>query len=409
VEETDYSEFCAARLADPYGLLDRLRATEPVHWSPLLEAWVVTRHDLVVEALRSPALKNDRASINMRAVPPAERERYRGLRTHISNWLGFTDPPKHARMRQVARRMLSFEAAQRLRPTVKAMAVDELARHANDAELDVAHGLALEIPLRVICASLGVPEEEMGRFHSWSADIAGFAGIVDPDPARRAEVIERANQAWLEAEDYFTRLLEHRRRHPRDDGVSLLARALGSGQLDHDEAVGLCVFVLAAGHGTTTALIGNLTMLLLAHRDQLTELVAHPGLAASAIEEALRYESPIAMASRPAGEDVVLGRQAIRRGDAVVLQLSAANRDPARFEDPAGFHVGRSENRHLAFGFGSHFCLGAPLARVQAGAVLDAMLATGALERWRAEGPPVWRLGHHDARELEELRVQVVS
>ncbi|HTW99665.1 MAG TPA: cytochrome P450, partial [Acidimicrobiales bacterium] len=365
-----YALFCEARLEDPYRLLEAMREEEPVHWSPLLEAWVVTRHDLVVEALRSGTLRNDRVSINMRAVPAADRARYRGLETHISNWLGFTDPPKHTRMRQVARQILTHEAAQRLRPAAKAMALAELERLSSLRRLDLVEELALDIPLRMICATLGVPEEEAACFHRWSADIAAFAGIVNPDQALLARAIERANESWLEAEEYFARLLELRRSDPRDDGVSVLAAALAAGQLDRDEAIGLCVFVLAAGHGTTAALLGNMAMLLMGDAAQRQALGTGRGLVGRAVEEVLRYESPIPMMSRLAGAELSLAGRRIREGDPVVLQLSAANRDPARFSEPAAFRVEREENRHLAFGSGAHFCLGAPLARAQAGSVL---------------------------------------
>jgi len=405
----EYEQFCRARLADPYPILERLRENEPVHWSPRLRSWVITGYDLVVGALRSGTLSNDRTSINMRAVPADSRELYRGLEVHVSNWLGFTDPPKHQRMRRVARQILSVEGAQRLAPLVREMSLERLTGLRGRAEVEVVGELALDLPLRVICRSLGVPEGEAARFHRWSTQIAGFAGIVHPDPVGQAGLVDAANEGWLEAEEYFGWLLERRQSQPLEDGVSVLAAALAAGQLSRDEAIGLCVFILAAGHGTTAALVGNLIFLLLSHRPQLEAVCADSGLIGAAVEETLRYESPIPMMSRLAGRELELAGARIGAGDAVVLQLAAANRDPGRFEDPASFAVARGDSRHLAFGYGPHFCLGAPLARAQAGAILQALVETGTLSRWALATSPCWRAGSHDSRDLTELRVRVAG
>jgi pimeloyl-[acyl-carrier protein] synthase len=275
---------------------------------------------------------------------------------------------------------------------------------------DLLSEFALPVPLTIVCGILGVPAEDMARFHQWSADIAGFAGIMNPlpdDPDMR-KVVDRADAAWAEAEHYFADLLSSRARSPRDDGITALATARDAGQLTNDEALGLCVFILAAGHGTTAALISNGILLLLTHSAALQELQRSPELAATAVEEILRYEGPIATASRLAAKDLQIGDRTIASGDAVILHVAAADRDPGAFTDPNRFDITRSPNRHLAFGWGSHFCLGAPLARLQATTTLEALVADGALRRWQLDGPPRWRLGGPDARELEQLRVSWV-
>ena len=405
-----YKQLCRFQLEDPYPVLDELCECDPVHWSPELEAWVVTRFELVRECLRAPELVNDRTAINMRAIREPLRPNYRSLEVHISNWLGFTDPPKHVRMRDIARDILSPTGAKQQLPIVKELLQHQISLLRGQETFDILTEFVLPIPLTIICGILGVPADDMTMFHEWSADIAGFAGIMNPlpdDPDMR-RVVERANTAWAEAEQYFAALLSSRARSPRGDGVTALATARDVGLLTNDEALGLCIFILAAGHGTTAALISNGILLLLTHAAALQELQRSPKLVATAVEETLRYEGPIATASRLAAKDLRVADRTIASGEAVILHLAAADRDPGAFRDPHSFDITRSPNRHVAFGWGSHFCLGAPLARLQAAATLEALVDANVLPHWQLDEPPRWRLGGPDARELEQLRVSWV-
>ena len=402
-----YRQLCRFQLQDPYPLLEQLRENDPVHWSPELQAWLVTKFDLVQQCLRTAGLANDRTAINMRAVQEPLRRRYGSLQVHISNWLGFTDPPKHTRMREVGRRILSPDRVKQQLPMVNSSLQAQLEELRAKEALDVVTDVALPLPLTVICQLLGVPAEDMTTFHRWSASIAGFAGIMNPlpdDPSMHV-VVESANAAWAEAQDYFIACLADRARSPADDGLTTIAAARGRGELTDEEALGLCVFILAAGLGTTVGLLGNAIFLLLRHAEALQQLVQSPELTGPAVEEVLRYEGPIATASRLAAQDLEIADRPIRRGDAVILHLAAADRDPVAFNNPANFDITRSPNRHVAFGWGSHFCLGAPLARLQAAAVLGALVKADVLPRWRLDGRPAWRLGRPDARELQELKV----
>jgi cytochrome P450 len=406
-----YTKLCRFQLDDPYPALDVLRQYDPVHWSQDLEAWVVTRFDLVQECLRAPELINGRTAINMRAIHETSRPNYRSLEVHVSNWLGFTDPPKHTRMREVARSILSPAAAKQQLPQIKNLLQQQINLLQEKETFDLLGEFALPVPLKIICGILGVPVEDIAEFHRWSAEIAGFAGIMNPlpdDPTMRL-VVRRADAARAEAEAYFTALLEARARSPQGDGTSALAAARDEGRLTDDEAIGLCVFILAAGHGTTSALIGNGLFLLLTQPSAWARLRRSPDLTAAAVEEILRYEGPIATVSRLPDRGLQIADRAVASGQAVVLHLAAANRDPDVFGAPGHFDITRSPNRHIAFGWGSHFCLGAPLARLQATAALEALLATDALAHWQLDGPPRWRLGEPDARELEELRVSWVA
>jgi cytochrome P450 len=268
---------------------------------------------------------------------------------------------------------------------------------------DLVHEIALRLPLAVICHAIGIPEDDVAQFHEWATDVGQFAGQVDPAWGPQVQTaLERSNESWLELESMFRRLIEARRRSPVDDLLSELVRSSDSGQISDEELIGLAVFFLAAGHTTTRDLLANGLYLLLAHPRERLKLNEEPTLIGPAIEEVLRFESPIPMASRLVGEDVELGGMSLPKGDSVILHLGAANRDPTRFERASRFEVTRKSNRHLAFGWGAHFCLGAPLAREQATVVLEELLPV--LGQMVMDAPePAWWMGDMSVRTLSEL------
>jgi cytochrome P450 len=400
-----YQAFCRSELADPYQVLDALRSAEPVHWSPVLDAWLVTSYQEVTAGLRDPGLRSDRVSINARAVPGTLRPKYASLLSHVSNWLGFTDPPKHTQMREVARKVVNPAVAAKSRPMIEASAQEIVAGlHLRD-NFDLVEELALRLPLTVVCRLLGVPDENVTDFHQWATEVGAFAGQVDPTwDASAQSVIEQANEGWLKLEALFGRLVAQKRHDPGDDILSELVRAFDAGAISEDELIGLCVFILAAGHTTTRDLLGNGLYLLLARPGEADKLLGQPANVVSAIEEVLRFESPIPMASRLAGDTVTLGGKTLGPGSTVILHLGAANRDPDRFPGAETFDVLRKQNRQIAFGFGAHFCLGAPLAREQAAAVLEAMLPD--LTRLQLKSQvPAWSTGNMSLRALTRLDV----
>jgi cytochrome P450 len=400
---TEYNAFCHSELADPYGVLDQLRKSDPVHWSPILDAWVVTSYQSVVTALRNPDLRNDRVSINARAVPEALRTEYASLTTHLSNWLGFTDPPKHSQMREVARKVINPASAAEARPMIESSVRDIVDGLRERAHFDLVRDLALCLPLTVICRLLGIPDENVPDFHKWAVEVGQFAGQVDPRwNSTTQSVIEQANRSWFELEELFGRLIAEKRRTPADDILSALVSAFDAGTISDDELIGLSVFILAAGHTTTRDLLGNGLFLLLSRPEEVSKLIDTPGNVPTAIEEILRFESPIPMASRLASDQVVLEGRTIEPGQSVILHLGGANRDEAKFEHPGTFDVLRQHNRHLAFGWGAHFCLGAPLAREQATVVLEELLPE--LSRVQLDSMvPNWRTGDMSVRTLTEL------
>jgi hypothetical protein len=269
--------------------------------------------------------------------------------------------------------------------------------------VDLLEDLALRLPVTVVCDALGMQGADAAQFHALTEDLGRFAGRVDTSWGLEDQsMLYRSNQSWLALEELFRRLIAEKRRHPGDDVLSALVSAHDAGVLSDDEVMGLSVFFFAAGHGTTRDLLANALYLLMAHPGEVGKLQLGTSLIGAAIEEALRYESPIPMVSQLAGADHVLAGAQVRAGDAVILHIGAANGDPAQFVDPARFDVTRKENRHLAFGLGAHFCLGAPLARRQVAIVLEELAPD--LDRLVFTEPAAkWGRGIMSARTLTTL------
>lgn len=401
--DPDYEAFCQAKLADPYDLLDRLRAIAPVHWSPLLDAWVVTGYDDVTTALRDQRLCSDRAGINERGIPDELRLGYQSLINHISNWLGFTDPPKHSRLRELSRSMLNPTLARAFRPWITSFVRQTASEIEDEEHVDLLERLALRLPLALIGEALGMPSSSMDRFHSLTCDVGPFAGRMNPswDPEEQ-QAVDRANESWFALEDMFRQIIKEKQKAPADDLLTRLVNSSEEGVISDDELIGLSVFFLAAGHGTARDLLASGLFLLLTHPDEAAKLSGSPHVVASAVEEVLRYESPIPAMSRLAADDLTLRGMKIHKGETVLLHLAAANRDPAKFERAGTFDVTRTPNRHIAFGWGAHFCLGAPLAREQAAVVFGEMAPI--LPRLALDSPePKWRPGDLSDRNLIEL------
>jgi cytochrome P450 len=402
----EYQAFCRVELADPYPLLDELRSAAPVHWSPPLQAWVVTSYEGVVAALGHPQLSSDRSAINARGIPDELRPGYGSLIAHIASWLGFIDPPRHSRLRRLAHSMINPALAATYRPWISAYVRDVMNQMRRNEHVNLLDDLALRMPLALICTVLGVPDRQADQFHRWTCDVGPFAGRVDPAwTSEDRQAVDRANASWLALEDMFRRLMREKQQRPADDMITRLVDAEGEGTISADELIGLAVFFLAAGHGTTRNLLTNGLYLLLTHPAEAAKLSGDgdPARTGPAVEEVLRYESPIPMVSRLALADLTLGDAKIRAGDSVIVHLAAANRDPAMFERPATFDVTRPDNRQLAFGRGRHFCLGAPLARVEAAVVLEeAGPLLPLLELDLPNGR--WRTGDMTDRCLTELK-----
>jgi cytochrome P450 len=283
----------------------------------------------------------------------------------------FRDAPDHTRLRNLVNKAFTPRTVRRLRPRVESLVEELLAPGARDGGLDLVADLAVPLPIIVIAELLGVPAEDRARLKTWSDHAAMLL-----DGTLREEHLAVALPSFLELVEYLRRAVERRRAAPRDDLISALVSAQEAGDaLDDDEVLGTCALVLGAGHETTTNLIGNGMLALLRDPAALARLSREPELVPSAVEELLRYDSPVQVTSRIPLEDVSIGGRRIPAGVEVDTLLGSANRDERHFPSPDALVLDRADNRHLSFGHGSHFCLGAPLAR------LEAQLAVGALVR----------------------------
>ncbi|WP_224401538.1 cytochrome P450 [Pseudonocardia sp. ICBG1034] len=363
-------------VADPYPLLAALREHDPVHWSPRYRSWFLTRYDDVDAALRDMRFSSDRIAPYRRAKldrPGADP----GLRYAfgvLEEWMVFKDPPDHTRLRKLLGRGFTPRAVARIRPRVEELA-DELldaAISSGAGTLDVVRDVAYPLTASVIAEMLGVPRRDQDDFKVWSDRITGlvFGGLGDD--GRHAD----GASGMAELTGYLADLVAAHEREPADDLLSALISARDEhDSLSHDEVVATGVLLLFAGHETTTNLIGSAVLALLRHPGQRALLDAEPQRWSAAIEEVLRYDGPAKTVARVMAADVELRGRTLRRGDRVFLSPSAANRDPAVFEDPDSFDIGRRAGRQLGFGVGLHYCLGAPLARMEAAVAVPRVLA----------------------------------
>ncbi|MBK8021511.1 MAG: cytochrome P450 [Chloroflexi bacterium] len=282
---------------------------------------------------------------------------------HYSQGLINVDPPSHTRLRQLVQQAFTPRAVRHLSGSVEAIVDRLLDEVMPRGRMDVIWDFAYPLPVTVIGALMGLPAEDHHRLKAWSGRIVEF--MATPRPA--SDVLLGSQAALLELQDYFRALFRQRRSEPADDLISGLAAAESEGtRLTEEEAVSTCVTILIGGHETTTNLIASGLLTLIRNADQFQRLRDQPELTASAIEEMLRYEGPFQRNRRIATTDLTLSGQIIRKGDLVMQMLGAANRDPSHFPDPDRFDISRSPNRHVAFGYGPHFCLGASLARMEA-------------------------------------------
>lgn len=358
----------AATNADPFPEFARLREQDPVHWSPAMKAWIVTRYDDVRRvALDNRAISADRLTPFFKANAEFQRGGIENLVRYLNHWMVFRDPPDHTRLRRLFNKVFTPTAVDNLRPNIEnivALLLDGMAaKTARGEPVDYITDFAYPLPATVIMDLLGVPRADLRDVKVWSDDIALFIGTaqVAGNKYLRAEAGARAMAA------YFRGLVEMRTAAPTDDMISKLVLARDANDaLTTDEIIGTVILLLFAGHETTTNLIGNGFFYSMRFRDQWERLVADPSLAVPAVEEWLRYDGPSGALARVASGDVEMHGRAIRAGQRVFAFMNAANRDPKAFREAETFDIARDPNPHLTFGHGIHFCLGAPLARLEA-------------------------------------------
>jgi cytochrome P450 len=371
-------------VADPYPALGRLREEDPVHWSGILGGWVLTRYADVRASLANPRLSADRITPFLARQAPTASESIQALLRHVGLWVVFTDPPVHTRLRNALGRAFTARSIDARRARIAEIVERLLNRAAAAGEMDLIRDFAYPLPVAVIGDLLGVPAEDHERLKAWSDDLASFIG----SSLGVSDKYERAARAVAEMRDYFQRVVARRRAAPADDLVTaLLAPGDRDERLGEAELIASCVLLLFAGHETTTNLVGNGALALLRHPAEARAWRENPALGSSAVEELLRFDGPTPAMVRVAREGLGIGGKEIRRGDRLFLMINAANRDPAQFREPDRLDLGRADNRHLAFGHGIHFCLGAPLARLEGQLALPALLTRFPGLRPRGDAP----------------------
>lgn len=385
----------------PYPIFHRYREADPVHWgvaglAGFPGAWYLFRHEDGIRTLKDDRLGKQRRTVTYSGgggdpsredggkppVPEAAKPFFQ----LASNFLVHQDPPDHTRLRSLVSKAFTPRAVEAMRPRIVEL-TDQLIDGVEDrAEMDFITDFAFPLPVAVISDMLGLPEEARDLFARWSRT------FQEVDVRTTEETWKRAGRSVAEARSYIGDLIEERRRVPREDLVSALIEAEREGdKLTKDELVGniLFLFVAGAGFETTTGLIGNGLLALLRNPDQMELLRSERKWLGSAVEELLRYESPIQMTNRVAHEDLEVRGRRIREGDSVLIVIAAANRDPEVFPEPDALRIDREENRHYAFGQGIHYCLGGPLARLEAEVAFDRLLDR--LPRLAlADADPIW-------------------
>jgi len=380
-------------LADPYPYYHRLRETDPVHRSPF-GYWVLSRHQDVDALLRDTRacsdFPHDDAWARHRGGPDSPIVRSTML------WMMMKDGDAHRRLRSLTGQFFTARAVQLLRPRIAAV-IDGLIEEVGEGRIDLVRDLALPLPIMVIGELLGIPRADRAQCRAWTDRIGR---VVDPivTPDMRAAM----NQALTEFSAYLAGQVQARRANPGQDLLSALVRMDDSSdRLTDDEIVANVLLLFNAGHETTVNLIGNGMLALLRHPEQLALLRGNPDLISQAVEEISRYDSPVQIAARIMTADIELGGTTIPAGAKVMVIYGAANRDPARYADPDRLDISRTGVKSLAFGGGPHFCIGAPLARLEV-----AMVFTALLERYRSielAAPELsWR-ANFNLRGLKEL------
>ena len=398
-------------LHNPYPTYAWLRAHAPVYYSEQWQGFAISRYGDVLAALRDPRLSAQRVPSGASQMPPAMQDKLApGLR-HFASWALFADPPVHTRLRGLLNRAFVPRLIEAMRPRLQALVdelLTELVRPGSPGKdpkdtLDIIAGLAAPLPMLVIGEILGLPRQDRHALKPWSNAMAAFLGGRQKSP----EVLEQVASAIAELEQYFRAHIQARRRQPaaQEDLLSALLSAEDQGSLlSEEELIATCGLALFAGNETTADLIGSAIWMLAADPTIESALRARPESMSTFIEEVLRLESPVQRTGRVAATDFVLHGQTIQKGQRVWLLIAAANRDEEQFPNAELLDLTRSDLRHLSFGYGTHFCIGAALARLEAQLALTGLL--GSLPKLELSGQPPLRIDNLMVRGFKRLELR---
>jgi hypothetical protein len=369
-------------LGNPYPLYHRLRIESPVHWDPLLRVWVVTRYEDVIRVLRDFSAERtpqpaQLTTMGLSALNPVAQ-------VMVKQML-FLDPSAHTRIRSLASAAFTPTRVEMLRAHIREIVKGLLKPVASTGRMNVIADLAEPLPCIVTAEMLGVPVEDHRQLKLWSQDFAEILGNFQHNP----DHVQRILKCTEEMTAYFRAAMQSDRLRPEGLVNSLKSAEIQGDRLTEEEVIANCIITMVGGQETTTNLLGNGVLALLRNPHELEKLRANPAMVPSAVEELLRFESPTQYTARIAAQDTELGGKQIRPKQAVFAVLGAGNRDPERFPEPDRLDLARPDNKHLAFGWGAHFCFGAPLARMEAQIAFEELLR---LRDWALEpGPLTWR------------------
>ena len=362
--------FLPEHRADPYATWNRLREESPVFYSRVFGAWFVTRYDDCLEAFSATATSTDRSDLVLMKAVRFFNRNHPEFGDFLERSLLMLEGAEHRRLRGLVSKAFTPRRVGALRPRLEALADELLDAFSDRSEMELVSNFAYPFPVTAIAELLGVPAEDQNKFHDWTSGLVQFL-----DPLQGENGAEPMRRATRELYAYFRPLLAARRQEPRDDLMSAMIEAEQDGEkLDERDLLALCVLLLAAGHETTANLIANSVAALLKYPDERKRLQEDPSLMPTAVNEFLRFESPIQLTDRAVVEDCEFGGKIIKKGQLLGIGLAAANRDPRKFENPDRLDVGRDPNPQLAFGHGAHFCLGSQLAKIETEIALGALL-----------------------------------
>lgn len=380
--------------ANPYPFYEKLREQDPVHWDEL-GFWVLTRYDDITFVYTDPRFSRAQGLMRGYERLPEDGQKIAApVYGSFSKTMFYSDPPYHTRLRGLVSKAFTPRAVEQMRPTIQRITDELLDEVEEQGQMDLIPDFAYPLPIMVIAEMLGLPGGDRKELKGWSDDLFAILGTVK---RHTPESLERAAQSLKKLTDYVTALSQARRVDPQNDLLTALVAVVEAGErLSQEELAANVNILLSAGHETTSNLFGNGVLALLQHPEQMQKLRQQPELIGLTVEEMMRYDNPVQVAYRSAAEDVELGGKLLHKGDLVNMVLGAANRDPQRFSDPNRFDVTRDEGKHLGLGLGIHFCLGAPLLRLEAEIVFNTILRRFpklelASDSWEWQEQPIFR------------------